>query len=182
MYELEEEDIGRTLYFKIVAFYGNQTQELGDVIATSFVVQGEGKRPAPVTYIRVSGNEGIEEYTDPVTINWNLSSKVLDYNLGGFNWDEISEPLWPSAVADLPFNDGILEGAYTAHPDMEEIVVRLEESDGTLIKEVLLAATVQTDTYAYVTDFSSKDPVRVKIIPRTSLRASRENSTLIVKV
>jgi len=178
-YELD--DIGKTMYFKCLTMYGRAIQQLADVSSNSYTIVGRYKMPMPVTRIRQTDREGFTDYAGAgTTLEWDLCSKTSGFNIGAFNWDDVTYAAWPTAT--VPDNDGILFGAYLADPNIEMVVLRFEELDGTLIGEENLAADDESEALEYVADFNSKDPVRVKIIPTSNLRCLVENSILLDRI
>ena len=174
-------NVGRTAYFKVLTFLGDDVQQIEDVSAVSHLITSEHHRPACASLVRINGREGFQDYAGATfTLDWTLCSKIAGFNLGSFNWDGITYWKWtPAREAsgeDPPWNDGTLFGAYQPNLDLEQIVLRFEEIDGTLIGEKELDPDDESELITKATDLGGYDPARIKVIPRTSLRAIREVS------
>ena len=164
-YTLQESDIGKTLYFKVVSFYAAKIQLTSEVSSQSVVISGKHRTPLPVSLMRINGREGLSTYkTVDVTLDWYFCSKTSGFGRGGYG-----NALW---------------GAYTKDPLLEWVKVELEEEDGTAI----LDADYELDDYVepiqleiLEADRNSKNPVRVKLTPGSNLWSDETRSILIEK-
>jgi len=165
-YIYRESDIGKTLYFKFLTFYGNQIQDISDVSGISYEVKGKYKKPLPVSLMRINGREGLLTYkTDDVDIDWYFCSKVSGFGRGGYG-----NTLW---------------GAYSADPLLEQVTVELEEEDGTAIMDAVYQFDDLTDPPTIEileADRGGKNPVRVKLTSGSYLLSDETREILIEKV
>jgi len=156
-FNFQPEDVGKTIYFKVLTHYGSDIQQLDEVSPTSYVIRSEYLRPAPLSLLRIRGREGHNDYgEDDVIIDFYFSSKSSGFGRGGYG-----EVLWDS---------------YVFNKEQKYITVRLEEEDGTLIKEEIFELPAPHTEYSLrisAADRNGKDPVRVKMTPGTSLACSR---------
>lgn len=165
-YPLQESEIGKTLYFKIVSFYGTKIQLLSEVSSQSYTVSGSYVKPLPVSLMRINGREGLTTYkTADVTIDWYFCSKVSGFGRGGYG-----NALW---------------GAYSIDPLLERVKVELEEEDGTPITDATYALSdfgdpVQLEILE--ADRAGKNPVRVKMTPGSFLLGDETRDILIEKI
>jgi len=138
--------------------YGKYHQELADVSSQSHTILGHYHRPAPSTLVRIKDRGGMKKYSGAnVTLAWNICSKISGYGYGGYG--------------------SIGYGSYTADPELQNIILRLEKEDETLLEEKILA---KDDVEEEVTP--SENTVVAKIIPSRDLRDLRKESIIITKV
>jgi archaellum component FlaG (FlaF/FlaG flagellin family) len=184
-------DIGRTIWIKIIPFYGGAYLELEDMTAVSHIITGEYRKPANTSLIRVNGNEGYPRYTGAtVTVDYYFGNKQSGFNVGGAN-NELGD-IWEYGddTDDLLANDGILFGAYNFDTNIERIIVKAFEDDYTLIGEwSYVAGDSEFDdeqvvfTYAGTGELclNSKNPVRIQIIAATSLQSTIKSEVRLVR-
>ncbi len=157
-YGYDKTEIGRTLYFKFLTIYGKWHQELEDVDSQSYTVLGQFYRPAPASLIHIKDRVGMEKYVGPnVTIGWNICSKDIGYNKGGY--------------------DAIGYGVSGTDPELQNMILRLEKEDGTLLEEKILA---KDDIEEEITP--SENTVVAKVIPARDYRDLKEESIILRKV
>lgn len=175
-------DIGRTAYFKVLTFLGDDVQQLEDVSAFSHTITGEYRRPANASLVRISGQEGETDYTGDPTIDWYLANKQSGFNIGGFNNALGVSWKYGDDEDDLAANEGILYGAYILDTNLQSVVLRAEEADETLITEKVLAASAEQKALSFVDDLNSKNPAVIKIIPTTILQSTVKSSITINRI
>ncbi len=172
-------DIGKTIYFKILSYSGEDSQELDDVTAVSHKITGEFRKPANASLVRINGREGFTDYSGDATIDWYLASRDTGFNISAFN-DELGIPwVWGDDEEDLLANDFPLWGDYVADPDLQTVILRAEETDGTLIVEKRLLPTDEQELLEFVADLNSKDPAVIKVTPATTLQATVKSQITI---
>lgn len=85
------DDIGKTVYFKVLTHYGPKMQQLADVSPTTHVITGEYVRPAPVSLIRMRDREGWSDFvTADFFVDFYFASKTSGFNIGSIDsqvWD-----------------------------------------------------------------------------------------------
>jgi len=179
-YIYNAEDIGKTIYFKILTYYGETIQQLEDVTAHSHTITGEYKRPAPASLLRIWQKEGYQNYQGiTVDIDWYLASKTGGFNIGGYNNILDSNWVWGDDEADLVGNEGLGYGNYVADSELERVHLQIEELDGTFIAEKILDADDEREELSIIDDFDFKNPVRIKIIPARSLQSTKKASIIV---
>jgi len=147
---LQESDIGKTIYFKVVSYYAKKIQLLSEVDPVSHAVQGLWRKPAPVSLMRLNNREGLTTYpagTD-VIILWYFCSKISGYGRGGYG-----NALWGSFIMD----DSILTMAAT-----------LKKADDTeIISEVYYIEEIGLPMGLLVTDScrAGNNPFKVELLP-----------------
>lgn len=166
-YSFDQADIGRTLYFKALAFYGNdEVQEIDDVSSVSVVIGGYYQRPAAASLLRLTSDEndgGSGEYSgSSFTLYWNLGSRVSGWNYGG----------WDVSGGGVPWNN------YTEDDDLQNILLKFEQSDSTPIGQRSIAVGEQA-TITKATDLGGYNPARVRVVPRRVLESRLKNSLLV---
>ena len=162
LYRFSESDVGKTLYFKAVTFYGDDSQALTDVTAASVVIQGYASRPAAASLLRLTadlndGGSGI--YSGATfTLYWNLGSRVSGFNYG--DW------------VNLPWNN------YIADAELQAVVLKFEEPDGTPIgqREITVG---ESATITKATDLGGLNPAVVKVVPRRVLESRKESKLTV---
>lgn len=158
-------DIGQTLYFKVLAYYGTDIQDIADVSSFSVAVQGYHQRPAAASLLRLTADEndgGSGEYSGTTfTLYWNLGSRVSGFNYG--DW------------LNLPWNN------YIADAELQVLVLRFEQTDGTLIGERNIAVA-NSEAITKATDLGGFAEAVVKVIPRRLLRSRLANSLLVESI
>jgi len=169
-YDFDQADIGRTLYFKALAFYGNdEEQDIADVSSFSVTIGGYYQRPAAASLLRLTAAEndgGSGEYSSPsFTLYWNLGSRVSGWNFGG--WDVSGGgPAWNN---------------YTADGDLQDVLLKFEQSDGTPIGQRSIAVASQA-TITKATDLGGFATARIRVVPRRVLGSRLENWLLVTSV
>jgi hypothetical protein len=165
VYNYADKDIGKTVYFKVMAYYGINIQSISDVSSFSVTIEGHYQRPAAASLLRLSADEndgGAGEYSSsPFTLYWNLGSRSSGFNYG--DW------------LNLPWNN------YIADSELQAIVLRFEQPDGTLIGERSIAVA-NSETIDKANDLGGLDEAVIKVIPRRALRSRLENSILVHSV
>ena len=161
-YYFDENEIGKTLYFKVMPFYAGSVQDITDAVANSVTIQGYYQRPAAASLLRLTSDEndgGSGEYSGAsLTLYWNLGSR-----LSGFNYSD-----W----LNLPWNN------YIADPELQDIWLRFETEAGALISERSIAVA-NSETITKATDLGGNDKAVIKVIPRRARRSRLENSILV---
>ena len=188
-YIYTEKDIGKTLYFKVLPYYGKVPLDMNLAVAYSHVIQGLYARPQPVSLMRNDDNEGFEDYDASfVTLAWQFASKHSGWNVGPFDYSGTPWN-WGDSESLLVNQGGVLYGSYNLDADISQVKIRIEEADGTLINEKIFDKSESEFTneqivltYTDVGDFNSKDPVRVKVIPITNLQSVVEKELLFDKI
>lgn len=161
-YSIQESDIGRTLYFKVISFYAKKIQLVSEVSSQSYTISGKYKKPLPVSLMRISGREGLTTYETPdVTIDWYFCSKTSGFGRGGYG-----NALW---------------GAHVKDPLLERLKVELEEEDGTPITN----DSYELDAYGepaqldiLEADRNGKNPVVLKLSPMSNLLSDSRQITI----
>lgn len=166
IYNLQDSDIGKTLYFKIVSYYADEIQSLADVSSQSYTVSGDYKKPLPVSLMRINGREGLSTYqTVDVTLDWYFCSKLTGFGRGGYG-----NALW---------------GTYTKDPLLENLRVELEETDGTTITEVDYVLDLYgepTQLEILQADRNGNNPIVVKLTPGSQLLSGEDREITIEKI
>jgi hypothetical protein len=165
-YAFRQSDIGRTLYFKALVFYGTDQQVLSDVTGASVIVGGYADRPAAASLLRLTADEndggGLDYSGATFTLYWNLGSRVSGFNYGP----------WDVSGSLVPWNH------YIADAELEAIVLEFEQTDGTAIgtREIAVASSV---TITKATDLGGFDDAVIKVIPRRMLKSRLENKITV---
>jgi hypothetical protein len=161
-----EADIGRTLYFKVLTYYADGNQTLGDVDSFSVTVGGYCVRPAAASLLRLSADEndgGSGDYSgSSFTLYWNLGSKVSGWNFGG----------WDVSGGGAPWNN------YIADAELQAVVLKFEQSDGTAIGQREIAVG-ESATITKATDLGGHNPARIRVVPRRVYESRLQNSLLV---
>ncbi len=165
-YDIQESDIGKTIYFKVVSFYATETQLISEVSAQSYVVSGKSFKPLPVSLMRINGREGLSTYkTEDVIIDWYFCSKTSGWGRGGYG-----DALW---------------GAYTKDPRLEQLKVELIEEDGTPILDATYQLALYTEPIQLQileADRSGKNPIQIVVTPGSALLGDDPRDILIEKI
>lgn len=165
-YLLQESDVGKTIYFKVVSYYSDIVQPISDVSAYSFAVSGKHLKPLPVSLMRINGREGMSTYeTADALLDWYFCSKTSGFGRGGYG-----NALW---------------GAYTIDPLLEQLKIEIEEEDGTAIIDGTYTLTDYNEPIQLEileADRNGKNPIRVKITPGSHLWSDESREILIEKI
>lgn len=164
-YKFSDSDIGQTLYFKVVAFYGDIIQNIADVTSQSVTVAGYVNRPAAAGLLRLTADEndggGYQYSGASFTLYWNLGSRVSGFNYG--DW------------LNLPWNN------YTEDADLQAIVLKFETAAGVEIGQREIAVA-ESATITKATDLGGNDRAVIKVVPRRAMEARLNNSILVESV
>lgn len=187
-YNLQESDIGQTLYFKVVSYYANEIQLVSDVSAQTYQIKGLWKRPAAASLLRLASDEnegGSLVYSgSSFTLYWNLpGQKGTGFNQGGYDLNT-SWPIWRygDSVGYLTGGNGVLYGNYFADADLQAIDLVFEETDGTPIGSRSVAATAQSAVIDKATDLGGNSTAVIKVYPRRAYRTERAESITVTGV
>ena len=182
-YEFDPTNIGRTLYFKVVTYYGDNFQTITDVSAFSVTLHGYHVRPAAASLLRLTADVndgGGGEYSGAsFNLYWNLCSRTSGYGVGGY--DTIPGDIswsYPDSEALLVNGVGVLYGNYIQDAELQAVVLKFEQPDGTAIGEREIAVS-ETATITKATDLGGFNPARIKVIPRRALYAWDENTITV---
>lgn len=153
VHNLQQSDIGKTLYFKVVSYYATEIQLISEVSAQSLVVSGDYMKPLPVSLMRINGREGLSTYkTDDVIISWYFCSKTSGFGRGGYG-----NALWGNFV----FDDTIdIMKATLKKSDDTEISSEIFDISGVGLPMALLIEDV---------DRNGNNPFKVELLPGSSL-------------
>jgi hypothetical protein len=183
-FAFREVDIGQTLYFKVLTNYGASTQDISLISSFSVTVQGYHQRPGPASLIRLSADEndiGSLAYSGAsFTLYWNRpGARGSGYGAGGYDVN----PAWPiwrwgDSEGYLTDGGGVPFDNYLADLELQAIVLQFEQEDGTPIGQRQIAVGEST-TITKATDLGGYNPARIKVIPRRSMQAWKENSILV---
>ena len=176
-------NIGITLYYKVVSYYGTDFQGIADVSATSVTIQGYYVRPASASLLRLTADEnnggGIEYSGASFTLYWNLGARLSGYGIGGIDVNP-AHPIWfyPDSETLLINSGGVLYDNYIQDAELQAVVLKFEQEDGTAIgeREIAVAESV---TITKATDLGGYNPAIIKIIPRRAMYAWDENSITV---
>jgi hypothetical protein len=137
-------DIGATLYFKVVTYYGNNIQDVASVSSYSVTIGGDNQRPAAASLLRLTSDQndgGSGEYTGATfDLFWNLGGDKSGYNVGPYDVSGGGVP-YNNYVADsllqaivLKFETEPLIAHYKLNDNMQNVRVvdSQRTSDGTL--------------------------------------------------
>ena len=154
-YILNETDIGRTVYFKTVVFYGNDFQDVSDATAYSHSVLGKSLKPLPVSLIRIRNREGLTTYkTDDVIIDWYFCSRTSGFGRGGYG-----NALW---------------GAFAFDISIKTMNAILKEIDDTEILNLILdisSVGLPMSLLIEDADRGGNNPYKVELTPGSTLKA-----------
>ena len=176
-------NIGQTLYFKAVVFYGDNFQDISDVNAYQVTIQGYYQRPAAAACLRLTADlndGGSGAYSgDSFPLYWQLGSRTSGLGIGGHDVNP-AHPSWfyPDAESLLVTGGGALFGNYIQDPELQAIILKFEKEDGTAIGQREIAVGEST-TITKATDLGGFNPARIKIVPRRALEAWDQNSILV---
>jgi hypothetical protein len=185
-YDFDPADIGQTVYFKAVTFYGSNVEDIDDVTGYSYQIRGLVNRPEGVSLIRLTSDEndvdaGGAEYSGPsFSLYWNLGSKETGFNKGGIDVHP-DKTIWRfgDSEAELLASYGVPYGNYLADVDLQAIDLQFEQTGGTVIGQRALASTAETATITKATDLGGNDPAVVKVIPRRALQSEAVHSITV---
>ena len=168
-YSYDPADIGQKVYFKAVVFYGDNIQDISDLSGFSVTIAGYYQRPSAASLLRLTSDEndgGSGSYSGAgFTLYWNLGSRVSGWNVGP----------WDVSGGGVPWNN------YTADDDLQAIVLKFEETDGTPIgqREITVA---ESETITKATDLGGFDNAVIKVVPRRTLESRLENPIEVTTV
>ncbi len=161
-----DSDIGKIIYFKFLTLHGSSIQSLSDVSGIPYVVQGEAKRPLPVSLMRIRDREGLITYkTDDVVIDFYFSSKTAGFNVGGFG--------------------SVGWGIYIMDPALIALNILLEEEDGTDILEQRFLLSEYFGEPALdilLADRNGKNPIVVNMTPESELVSNQTRNITITNI
>jgi len=186
-YVYRPEDIGKTLYFKAVAFYGGQIQNISSVTTYSHLIEGWYQRPMGVSLLRLTSGEN--DYGREITtyngssfmLYWNLpGQKGSGANQGGADLNE-DYPEWRYGddEAELVGGNGVPAGNWLADSELQAIDLVFEKTDGTHIGQRSIAATAQLATIDKATDLAGETSAVIKVLPRRTLRTWSEHQITV---
>ena len=169
-YKFSDSDIGRTVYFKALTFYGDSVQNIADLTGTAVTLAGYAVRPAAASLVRLTSDENehgtrsgdyLQYSGASFTLYWNLGSRVSGFNYG--DWLNLA---WNNYIADA---------------DLQMVVLKFEQIDGTAIGEREIAVA-ESATITKATDLGGFDRARIRVVPRRALESRLENSILVESV
>jgi len=151
------EDIGKTIYFKVLPFYGTKMIQLEDATPVTHQIGGFTK-PAPASLTRITEYPGFEVYsTADFDLSVNLAGKEQGFNIGGF--------------------DVALWGSYTRDPSVSSMELRVEKPNGDLLyleSESIDGSIVDEFTKTVTAAMrAGQDPVVVFLTPGAIVLADR---------
>lgn len=83
-FRFSPEDIGKTIYFKVLTGYAQDIIQLEDATPIEYVIKGSYRKPLSVSITRIVGREGLETFkTDEFDVKINLAGKEAGWNIGG---------------------------------------------------------------------------------------------------
>jgi len=164
LYRFNESDIGRTLYFKAVTFYGDISQNISSVSSFNVTIQGYYKRSGAASLLRLTSDEndgGSGEYSgSSFTLYWDNPEQDSP-------WDVLED--------GEPLDDTIEDSR------LNSITLKFEQTDGTAIgQRDISVATSETITKA--TDLGGFDDAVIRVIPRIVAGSRLENSIQVTAV
>lgn len=147
-YTYTKEDIGRTIYLKVLTFVGDTIQQLADVTGVTYTIEGEYQKPAPVSLIRNVGREGFEDISGyPSDIDFYFGNRLSGWNFGGWS--------------DMPW------GEFKKDNAIKEVRVRLLKTDGTeILMELYDLMGYYADNYRITindADRDGNDPIDIEV-------------------
>ena len=162
-YAFTKEDIGRTIYFKMLTFAGDTIQQLADVTGIAYTIQGEYLRPAPVSLIRNVGREGFEDISGyPADVDFNFGNRLSGWNFGGWG--------------DMPW------GQFEKDLAIKQVGVRLLKTDGTeILSELYELFGYYADEYRITiedADRDGNDPIDIEIAAIGNLVSAARSSRI----
>jgi len=176
-----ESDIGRTIYIKACTFYAGAAQSLADVTATEVTIMGNYRRPYGAALVRLASDEndgGLDGYSgETVDVHWNLCGKTAGFNIGSFDSSGTTWKYGDSEALLVP-HGGVPWGTYQTDPQIQGVDLVCKDEAGTLIGQRSLGI-VSTATITKATDLGGNNPAEIEVMPRYSLRATREESIMV---
>lgn len=162
-YAFEKEDIGRTIYFKMLTFVADKIQAIEDVTGVAYTIQGEYLKPGPVSLIRNVGREGFEDITGyPSDVDFYFGNRTSGWNFG--NW------------GDMPW------GQFEKDLAIKQLRVRLLKTDGTEISSELYDLFgYYADEYRITIDDADRDgndPIDIEITAIGNLLSAARTSRI----
>jgi len=187
-YILQESDIGKTLYFKVVSFYAKKIQLVSEVSSTSYQVKGLWKRPASSLLVRLTSDEngrsGIQYTGSSFTLYWTLpSQKGTGFNQGGFDLNTIYPTFrYGDDVSKLVGGNGVQFGSYLVNQDLQGVNLVFEKTDGTFISQRSVGPTVTSAVINKSTDLGNNATAVIKVYPRKAQRSEKAESITVTGV
>lgn len=178
-YDLQDIDIGKTLYFKIVSFYGTDIQLVSDVSAYSHQIKGLWKRPAAASLLRLTSDEngrsGVQYTGSSFTLYWTLpGQKGTGFNQGGFDLNTTYPTFrYGDSESELVGGNGVQFGSYLADPDLQGVDLVFEKTDGTFISQRSVGPTVTSAVIDKSTDLGNNATAVIKVYPRRAQRSEK---------
>ncbi|MCE5185069.1 MAG: phage tail protein [Planctomycetaceae bacterium] len=177
-YTLTEGDIGKTLYFKVISFYGSKVQSVSAVSASSVKVQGLWQRPFAASLVRLQQAESDiapAVYTGgSFTLYWNRpGARGTGFNQGGFDLNP-DYPLWRwgDPESELTGGDGAAFGHYLADGELQAVDLVFETAAGVQIGQRSVAADADSAVISKADDLNNNSQAVIKVYPRRSYRAA----------
>lgn len=162
-------DIGQTMYFKVIASYGDNYQLVSDVTAYSVTVSGHYIRPGAASLLRLSADEndgGDGSYSgSSFTLYWNNPGLNSGWNVGG----------WDVSGGGVPWNN------YVEDTELQGIVLKFEQADGTPIGQREIAVA-ESATITKATDLGGFDNAVIRVVPRRLYESRLENPLEVTAV
>jgi hypothetical protein len=173
-YKFTQSDIGKTIYFEALTFYGDNIQAIADVTGVSFIIEGLADKPSAASLLRLTSDENIPgsrngnylQYSGAsFTLYWNLGSRVSGWNFGG----------WDVSSGGLPWNN------YVADSELQKVVLKFETVAGAAIGQREIAVG-ESATIVKATDLGGNNTARLKVVPRRALESKLQNSILVESI
>jgi len=162
-YNYAETDIGQSLYFKVIAYYGRNYQIVSDVSSFSTTVNGWYRRPGPASLLRLSADENDNGY------RYSGSSFTLYWN------NPENESPWDILSDGEPLSDN------TEDSRLNSITLKFEQTDGTAIGQREIDVAEQA-TITKATDLGGFNDAVIKVVPRIVYGSRLENSLTVSQV
>lgn len=159
-YIYEPTDIGRTIYFKLATFYGDNVQDLEDVSSVSRVISGQYQIPGAISNLRILNREGHVTITGyPIQMDMNFT-----------NWD--------SGLGRSPFGNCVWSRG-SKDESINDIRIQLKETDGTkILDETHSLDGYEADQYRLTledVDRDGNDPIDVFVSAIASTSGPERN-------
>jgi hypothetical protein len=168
-YAIQPADVNQTIYFKVLAYYASDIQQLADVTGQAVTIDGDFDRPAAACLLRLTSDEnsgGSGNYSgSSFTLYWNLAAKDSGHNWNGYD----------VSGGGGPYNH------YLQDPALQAIILKFEETDGTPIGEREITVK-ESETITLATDLGGHSPAVVKVVPRRALAALKEAALTVTQV
>ena len=164
-YRYSPAEIGKTIYFKALTFYGDNIQATSEVTGFNYQIEGLIERPAAASLLRLTSNEnegGSNEYSGAsFTLYWNLGSRVSGFNYG--DW------------LNLPWNN------YIADSELQAVVLKFETEAGVAIGQREIAVGSST-AITKATDLGGNDRAVIRVVPRRTYESKLQNKILVESI